>query len=126
MADRLALTELIEMRLNIAGADGKVLVKEAEEIGFGFASGLGRRFRGFVLEGEELDAIAGGEDEALAYAGLVDEGPGGIGEAVHGYSEAFTDLDGRRIVIDAEEDETARLGLHGIAHGAVNLWTAEN
>jgi hypothetical protein len=126
MTDGLALTELVEVRLDIAGWDGEVLLEETEEVGFGFASGLSRRFRGLVLESEELDAVAGGEDEAFAYAGLVDEGAGGIGETASGYGEAFADLDGRGVVIDAEEDEAARFGLRWIAHGAVNLWTAEN
>jgi hypothetical protein len=126
MTDGLAFAELVEVRLDIAGWDGKVFVDEAEEVGFGFASGLSRRFRGLVLQGEELDTVAGGEDEALAYAGLVDEGAGGIGELANGYGEAFADLDRRGVVIDAQEDEAARFGLHWIAHGAVNLWTAEN
>jgi hypothetical protein len=124
MTDGLALTELVEVRLDVAGWNGEVLVEEAEEIGFN--SGLSHRFRGLVLEGEEFDAVAGGKDETFSYSGLMDEGAGGIGETARGYGEAFADLDGRGVVIDAEEDETARFGLHWIAHGVVNLWTAEN
>jgi hypothetical protein len=101
MTDGLAFAELVEVRLDIAGWDGKVFVDEAEEVGFGFASGLSRRFRGLVLQGEELDTVAGGEDKAFAYAGLVDEGAGSIGETAHRYGEAFADLDGRGVVIDA-------------------------
>ena len=40
-----------------------------------------------------------------------------------GDGEALADLDGRGVVVDAEEDETS---LCRLAHGAVNLWTAEN
>ena len=126
MTDGFALTELIKVRLDIAGWDGEVLLEEAEEVSFGFARGLSGRFRGLVLKGEEFDAVAGGEDEAFADAGLVQERERGVGETTCGDGEAFADLDGRGVVIDADEDEAARLGLHWIAHGAVNLWTAEN
>ncbi len=47
----------------------------------------------------------------------MEEGAGGVGEARGGDGEALANLDGRGVVVDAEEDE---------AHGAVNLWTAEN
>src|ERR1700721_746363 len=39
---------------------------------------------------------------------------------------AVANLDGRGGVVDAEEDEASWLGRSGRAHGAVNLWTAEN
>jgi hypothetical protein len=121
-----ALAEFVEVGLDVAGQDGEVFVEEAEEVGFGLGLG-GCGFAGVVLEGEELDAIAGGEDETFADAGLVEEGAGGVGEAGGGDGEAFAHLDGRGVVVDAEQDETSlgRRGF-GFAHGAVNLWTAEN
>ncbi len=61
------------------------------------------------LEGEEFYAVAGGEDEAFTDAGLVEEGAGGVGEAFRGYGEALADLDGRGVVVDAEENEAAWL-----------------
>ncbi len=109
VADGLALAELVEVRADGGGGDGEVLVEEAEEVG-----------GGFVLEGEEFDAVAGGEDEALADAGLVEKGTGGIGEASGGDGEALADLDGGGGVVDAEEYEIRR------AHTPPNLWTAEN
>ena len=126
VADGFALAEFVEVRLDVVGRDGEVLVEEAEEIGFGLRLG-GGGFAGVVLQGEEFDAVAGGEDEAFADAGLVEEGAGGVGEAGGGDGEALADLDGRGVVVDAEQDE-ASLGVWGLGsvHGAVNLWTAEN
>ena len=77
MADGLALAELVEVRLEGGGGDGEVLVQEAEKVG-GIAGA------GVVLNGEELDAIAGGEDEGLADAGLMGECARGVGEAGRG------------------------------------------
>jgi hypothetical protein len=126
VADGFAVAVLVEMRLNVAGRDGEVFVKEAEEVRLG----LGRCVRGFagvVLQSEEFDTVAGGEDEAFADAGLVKEGAGGVGEAGRGDGEALANLDGRGVVVDAEEDETSlRVCGLGLVHGAVNLWTAEN
>jgi len=142
VADGFALAEFVKVGLDVAGWDGEVLVEEAEEVGFGLGLDAGG-FAGVVLQGEEFDAVAGGEDEAFADAGLVEEGAGGVGEAGGGDGEALADLDGRGVVVDAEEDETS-LGLRGLglepglefvwglglefgwAHGALNLWTAEN
>ena len=53
----------------------------------------------------------------------MEEGAGGFGEPGGGDGEALANLDGRGVVVDAEEDETS-LGCR--AHGAVNLWTEEN
>jgi hypothetical protein len=116
MADGLALAKLVEMGLDVVLRNAEVLVEEAEEIGI--AGGLG-----VVLEGKEFDAIAGGEDEAFADAGLVDEGTGGVGETAYGNGEALTHLDGCGVVVDAEKDESS---VGSVAHGAVNLWTAES
>ena len=82
-------------------------MEEAEEIGCGFGCGV-CGVAGVVLQGEEFDAVAGGEDEAFADAGLMEQGAGGVGEAVSGDGEALADLDGRGVVVDAEEDETLR------------------
>jgi hypothetical protein len=134
MADGFALAEFVEVGLDVAGGDGEVFVEEAEEVGFGLGLDVGG-FAGVVLQGEEFDAVAGGEDEAFADAGLVEEGAGGVGEAGGGDGEALADLDGRGVVVDAEEDEATvgrcglglELGLElGWVHGALNLWTAEN
>jgi hypothetical protein len=101
MADGFALAELVEMRLDVAGGDAEVFVEEAEEVGFGLRLGV-RGFADVVLQGEELDTVAGGEDEAFADARLVEEGAGGVGEAGGGDGEALANLDGRGVVIDAE------------------------
>jgi hypothetical protein len=86
------------VRLDVVRGDGEVLVEEAKEVGFGL--GLGGLV--VVLQGEEFDAVAGGEDEALADARLMEEGAGGVGQACRGDGEALADLDGRGDVVDAE------------------------
>jgi hypothetical protein len=138
VADGFALAEFVKVGLDVAGWDGEILVEEAEEVGFGLGLDAGG-FAGVILQGEEFDAVAGGEDEAFADAGLVEEGAGGVGEAGGGDGETLADLDRRGVVVDAEEDETPlgrrRTGLEfgwgrglglGWVHGALNLWTAEN
>src|SRR5579871_3397120 len=98
------------MRLDGLGGDGEVLMEETEEIDSG----------GIVfLQRDEFDAVAGGEDETFADAGLVQQGAGGVGEAACGDGEALANLNGCGVVVDAEEYEVQ-------AHGVVNLWTAEN
>ena len=79
VADGFALAEFVEVGLDVGGRDGEVFVEEAEEVGCGL--GLVFGFAGVVLQGEEFDAVAGGEDEAFADAGLMEEGAGGVGEA---------------------------------------------
>ena len=122
MADGFAVVVLVEVGLDVGGGDGEVFVEEAEEVGLGLRLGVGG-FADVVLQGEEFDAVAGGEDEAFADAGLVEEGAGGVGQTGGRDGEALANLDGRGVVIDAEQDETP---LGDRAHGAVNLWTAEN
>jgi hypothetical protein len=117
MADGFAIAVLVEVRLYVVLWDGEVLVKEAEEVSFRLWLSVGG-FGCVVLEGEEFDAVAGGEYEAFTDAGLVEEGAGCIGEARRGDGEALADLDGRGVVVDAEEDETS---LCLLVHGAVNL-----
>jgi hypothetical protein len=112
MADGFALTELVEVGLESLRRNTEVLMEEAEEVSLVVFGG-----RGVVLQGNNLDAVAGGEDESFADAGLVEKCPHGVGEAACGYGEALADLDGRGVVVDAEEDE---------AHGVVNLWTTES
>jgi hypothetical protein len=119
MADRFAFAELVEVWLDVVERDGEVLVKEADEIGLG----LWQRSFGVVLESEEFDPVAGGEDEALPDSWLVQEGESGVSEALCRDSEALPNLDRRSVVVDAKKDETP---LCCCAHGAVNLWTAEN
>ena len=98
MADGFALLEFVDVRLDVVRGDGKVLMEEAKEIGFGL--GLG----GFVvvLQGEEFDAVTGGEDKPFADSGLMEEGAGGVGETGGGDGEALADLDGRGDVVNAE------------------------
>ena len=103
MADGLALAELVEVRLEGGGGDGEVLVQEAEDVWGGAIAGV-------VLNGEELDAVAGGEDESFADSGLLGEGARGVCEAGDGNGEALTQLDGRGGVIDAKQDERALVG----------------
>jgi len=99
MADGFAFAEFVEVRLDVAGGDGEVFVEEAEEVGFGWVGDW--RLRQCRPGGEEFDAVAGGEDEALADAGLVEEGAGGVGEAGGGDGEALANFDGRGVVVDA-------------------------
>jgi hypothetical protein len=73
-------------------------MQEAQEIGVG---GL----VGFVLPGDKLDAIAGGEDEGFADAGLMGEGADGVGKAGGGNGETLADLDRRGGMVDADQDE---------------------
>jgi hypothetical protein len=82
MADGFALAELVEVRLDGVGGDGEVLVEEVQEAGVGGVGGL-------VLPGNELDAVAGGEDEGFADAGLMGEGADGVGQARGGDGEAL-------------------------------------
>ena len=102
MADGFALAEFVEVRLDVGGRDGEVLVKKAGEI-------ESRRGGTVVLQSQEFDAVAGGEDEAFAYAGLVEEGAGSVGQALDGYGEALADLDGRGVVVDGQGRGVARL-----------------
>ena len=141
MADGLALAKLVEVRFEGGGGNGEVLVQEAEKVG-------GIAVAGVVLDGEELDAVAGGEDEGLADAGLMGECARGIGEAGQWDGEALADLDGGGGVVDADQDERSLggarvrgigfggrghdrearggLALGRLAHGVENLCTAEN
>ena len=112
MADGFALAELVEMGLDVVGRDGEVLVQEAEEVG----RLSGWRLR-VVLQGEELDAVAGGEDEAFADAGLVERACGWRRRGGGGDGEALADLDGRGVVVDAEEDQAAVAVLAGSLMG---------
>ena len=123
MADGFAVAVFVEVGLDVVGRDREIFVEKPQEVGFS----LRRRGFAVVLEGEQFDAVAGGEDEAFANAWLVEEGAGGVGQAGGGDGEALADLDRCGVVVDAEQDETSlRDGGLGRAHGAVNLWTEEN
>jgi hypothetical protein len=123
MTDSLTLAEFVEMGLEVDGGNGEIFIKETKKSGSGLRLLRFIDYFGFVLKGKELDSVAGGEDEAFADSGLVEERAGGIGETGGGDGEALTNLDGRGVVVNAEEDETS---LGGHAHGAANLWTEEN
>ena len=119
MANGLALAELVDVGLDFFGGEVEVVVQEAQH-----AEGWGERAFGSVAYSEELDAVAGGEDESFANAGLMGEGAGGVGQARDGDGEALADVDGSGGVVDAEEQD--RAGFEGdLAHGALNLCTAE-
>ena len=123
MADGFAVAKFIEVGLKGGGSEGEVLVEEAGEVGWGAVGG-----GGVFLDGEEFYAVAGGEDESFADAGLVEEGAGGVGEAAGGDGEALAHFDGCGVVIDAQQDQ-ALAGAGDVArftHGVVNLWTEEN
>src|SRR6185437_8641747 len=90
MADGLTLTQGVEVRRDCGGGDVEVLVKEIER----------RRQRCTVLGAvgafdhrEQLDTIAGGEDEGLADAGLVREGARSVGKPCDGYGEALAHVE---------------------------------
>jgi len=119
MADGFLLAELVDMGADFRGGEAEVVVEEVEQAERCDGSGLE-----FVLHGEELDAVAGGEDHGFADAGLVREGARGVGEAGDGNGETLTHVNGSGGVVDTEEQE--RAGLEGeVAHGALNLWTTE-
>jgi hypothetical protein len=102
VADGLALAELVDVGLDLGGADVEVLVEEADHAG-----GAGERLGvgGVFLHGEQLDAVAGGEDDGFADTGLVGEGAGRVGKALDGDGEALADLDGRGGVVHAEKEQ---------------------
>jgi hypothetical protein len=79
MTDGFTLAEFVEVGLDVAGGDGEVFVEEAEEVGLGLGLDVGGFAGIIVLQGEEFDAVASGENEAFADAGLVEEGAGGVG-----------------------------------------------
>ena len=81
--------------------------REQFALGLDLRLGLGLEVGGLVLKGEKFDAIAGGEDEAFADAGLVEERAGGVGEPPGRDGEALAHLNWRGVVIDAEQNEPA-------------------
>ena len=113
-----ALAKLVEVRADGGGRDGEVFVQEPKGGAIGIASLPWSS--GVLLHHDELDAIAGGEDQRLAHAGARGEGAGGVGEAAGRNGEAFTHLNGRREMIDAEQDQITGV----LAHGVGNLCTA--
>ena len=70
--------------------------------------GVGRFDRG-----QHLNTVAGGDDHALADAGLGGEGASGVRQIVARDGDALAQLDGRGLMVDADE--------HELAHGAPNL-----
>src|SRR6185503_6469418 len=104
MADGLLIAVLVDVRREKDLVQAEVVMQKLGEVGL-------RRLDG----GEDLDAVAGGDDHALADAGLRCEGAGGVGEIVARDGDAFAQFDWRGFVVDADEDE--------LAHGAPNLWT---
>ena len=103
MANRVLVAVLIDVRREEIGVEIEVAMQEGGEVGVG-------RFEG----GENLDAITGGDNHALGDAGGSGEGAGGLGQIVAGDGDALAQLDGRGLVVDADEGER---------HWAPNLWT---
>src|SRR6185437_402195 len=121
MADGLALAQRVEMRRDGGGGNVEVFVQEVER-GRWCSAVLGAV--GALSDCEELDAIAGGEDEGFADAGLAGERARGVGETGAGNGEALADVERGRGVIHADEKQGAELCL--ITHGALNLCTTES
>ena len=90
MAYGLALSELVEVRLEGGGGDGEVVVQEAEEV---WGGGAVDSILIAVLDGDELDAVAGGEDESFADSGLLGEGACGVCEAGQGNGKALAEFE---------------------------------
>ena len=95
------IMKLVEVRREFDGIDGEVLGEEVIDARIGRVGG-----------GENLDAVAGGEDH-----GFTDAGNGGklarrFCEAIAGNGHALAQFDGGRFVVDAEQDEI---------HGTGNL-----
>ena len=107
VADGFAVAILVEVRAQGGGGDGEVLVEEFEEIWSAFLD--------WILNCEELYAVAGRENEGLADALDGGERTGGVGEARWGDGEALANFERRGVVVDAEENQ--------FAHGARNPWT---
>ena len=118
MADGLALTQGVEVRRDSGGGDVEVVLQKVER-GGGSCAVLDAV--GAFGDGEELDAIAGGEDEGLANAGLAGEGARGVGEARDGDGETLADVERSGGVIHADEEQGAEFCL--ITHGLMALGT---
>ena len=106
MTDCLTVAELVEVRLDCSGGNGEVFLQEAEEV-WGVALGA------TVLDSEELDSVAGGEDKGFADSGLLCEGPCGVGEAGGWDGETFAELDGSGGVIDTDQYQRTIVGMRG-------------
>ncbi len=103
MADGVLVAMLIDVRGEQAGVKFKVAVKERRQVRV-------RRFE----RGENLDAVTGGDNHALGDAGSGGEGAGGLGQVIAGDGDAFAELNGRGLVVDADDRK---------GHWAPNLWT---
>src|SRR5262249_18505023 len=96
MANGLALAQSIEVRRDRVGGDVEVLVQEIEcSCRFGAVGAFDDR--------EKLDAIAGGENESFADAGLASERARGVGETRDGDSETLADVERSGGVVHADE-----------------------
>ena len=108
MADGLALAQRVQVRRNRGGGDVEVLVEEVQRDGWCCAV---VRAIGAFANGEELDAIAGGENEGFANAGLTGERARGVGEARDGNGEAFADVERSGGVVHTDEEQRAEFCL---------------
>ena len=69
-----AFAELVKVRLDVFGGDGEILMQEAHQLALAEGSLA-------FLVGDELHAIAGGDDQAFADAGQVHQGADRVGQA---------------------------------------------
>ena len=105
VADRVFLAEFVEMRVEFVGGEVKVVVQESAQVGVAVGG-----------VGDDLHAIAGGDDHALFDSGIGVEIAAGIGQARLRDRQALAHFERRALVIHANELES---------HEAANLWIAE-
>jgi hypothetical protein len=109
MADGVAVFEMVEMAVKIEAVAGFGLLEEAGDLGVGVL---------FIVGGDDdLDAVAGGEDEGFLDAVGVAEAVEGLGERGGVEGEAFADFDGSGAVIEAGDVE-----LHLANRGLKPVW----
>ena len=101
MANGFALAEFVEVRVERGGGHREIVSQEEAKVALVF-----------VLS-EEFNAVAGGEDDGFADTGVVGERTGCFSQAAGGDGEALAHVDGRGVVVDAEERE---------AHGRPANW----
>jgi hypothetical protein len=105
VADNFFVAKFVKMSVEFVGGEVEVVVKESAEVG-GAVGGLG----------DDLYAIAGGDDEGFFNTRVGSEIAAGVGQAGLGYGEALADFERGAHVIHADEL---------ISHEAVNLWIVE-
>src|SRR5271157_784587 len=92
MPDGLLIAMFVEMRGQKFRVESEMPVQKA-----GYVNG--RRLNG----GQNLDSVAGGDNHALGHSGHGSEGACGLRQLLAGDGDALAQLDGRGLVIDADE-----------------------